>query len=186
MLNLPPKTKAIHGFTLLEVLAITIIIGILAGIAAPSWFSFLQRQRLNTAQDEIFRAIQKAQQQAKQENTTWQVSFREETVDGNTVLQWRTEEEIDADPDPFLNNITGGWKSLDSRINLDNITFKGNAGDSSTAWRIQFDYKGRALGDDGFYQGKIVLSADNLADKRCVLISTILGTIREAQDGECS
>ncbi|NBD15239.1 MAG: prepilin-type N-terminal cleavage/methylation domain-containing protein [Cyanobacteria bacterium] len=186
MFNSLPKKSSIQGFTLLEVLAITVIIGILAGIAAPSWFGFMQRQRLNTAQDEVFRAIQQAQQKARQESTSWQVSFREATVDGETVVQWRTEEEIDADPDPFLNNVTGGWNSLDSRINLGKINFESDNASSPTAWRIQFDYKGRALGDDGFYQGTIVLSAENISDKRCVIISDLLGTLREAKDEECS
>jgi prepilin-type N-terminal cleavage/methylation domain-containing protein len=186
MFNSLPKKSSIQGFTLLEVLVITVIIGILAGIAAPSWFGFMERQRLNVAQDEIFRAIQQAQQKARQESTSWQVSFREATVDGETVVQWRTEDEIDADPDPFLNNVTGGWNNLDSRITLDTANTTLKSGGTPTAWRIQFDYKGRALGDDGIYQGKIVLSADNIKDKRCVIVSTILGTLREAKDEECS
>jgi len=186
MFNSLPKKSSIQGFTLLEVLVITVILGILAGIAAPSWFGFMQRQRLNTAQDEVFRAIQQAQQKARQESTSWQVSFREGTVDGETVVQWRTEEEIDADPDPFLNNVTGGWNSLDSRIILDTTNTTLKSGGTPTAWRIQFDYKGRALGDDGFYQGKIVLSAENISDKGCVIVSTILGTLREGKDQECS
>lgn len=185
MFNSLPKKSSIQGFTLLEVLAITVIIGILAGMAAPSWFGFMQRQRLNTAQDEVFRAIQQAQQKARQESTSWQVSFREATVDGETVVQWRTEDEIDADPDPFLNNVTGGWNSLDSRIILDNVTFEQDG--SNPSWRIQFDYKGRALGDQPLpYRGKITLSAENISNKRCVIVSTILGALREAKDEECS
>jgi len=186
MFNSLLKKSSIQGFTLLEVLAITVILGILAGIAAPSWFGFMERQRLNVAQDEIFRAIQQAQQKARQESTSWQVSFREATVDGETVVQWRTEDEIDADPDPFLNNVTGGWNSLDSRITLDTANTTLKSGGSPTAWRIQFDYKGRALGDDGFYQGTIVLSAENISDKRCVIVSDLLGTLREGKDDECS
>lgn len=186
MFNSLPKKSSIQGFTLLEVLAITVILGILAGIAAPSWFGFMERQRLNVAQDEVFRAIQQAQQKARQESTSWQVSFREATVDGETVVQWRTEDEIDADPDPFLNNVTGGWNNLDSRITLDTANTTLKSGGSPTAWRIQFDYKGRALGDDGIYLGKIVLSAENIPDKRCVIIPTLLGTLREGKDDECS
>lgn len=186
MLKLARKTTTSYGFTLLEVLAVTIILGILVAVAAPGWFNFLQRQRLNAAQDEIVRALQQAQQKAKQESTSWQVSFRETTVNGKTVVQWRTEDEIDpaSGSDPFLNNVTGGWKSLDSRISIDqdNTTLEDNG---SSVWRTQFDYKGRALGDKGIYKGRITLSANNIDDKRCIFISTILGSIREAKDEEC-
>lgn len=184
MLNLSPKHSVSSGFTLIEALVVTIIIGILAAVVAPNWFAFLQRQRLNQAQGEIYRAIQQGQRTAKQESTSWQVSFREATVDGQKVVQWRTEDEIDTDSDPFLNNVTGGWKSLDSRISIDqdNTTLEDNG---SSVWRTQFDYKGRAMGDNGIYNGRITLSAENINAKRCVIVSSILGTMREAKDEEC-
>jgi len=174
----------LEGFTLLETLTVVIIVGILAAVVAPSWLGFLQRQRLNEAQGEIYQAMQQAQRRAKQENTSWQASFRETTVDGKTVVQWRTEDEIDTDSDPFLNNVTGGWKSLDSRINVDqaNTTMEDNG---NATWRTQFDYQGRAMGDTGIYNGKITLSAENIDAKRCVIVSTILGSMREAKDEEC-
>lgn len=191
--HLSTQLSTKKGFTLIEVLVITIIIGVLATVAVPSFFGYLQRQRLNTAQGEIFRAFQQAQIQARQENTSWQVSVQQATVNGETVVQWRSEDEVDPNPDTFWdNNLTGGWNSLDSRITLDvaNTTIEANDNSNPTAWRVQFDYEGRAMGDEGVYRDnvdnwRITLSAENSNDKRCVIISTILGSLREARDQDC-
>lgn len=175
-----------QGFTLIEVLVITIILGVLAAAAAPIMSGFRERQQLNTAQGELYRGIQQAQKKARQQKTSWQVSFREEVINGERVVQWRSENEIDADPDPFLNNVTGGWNNLDPVIALDtaNTTIEDN-NSIPKAWRIQFDYEGRAMGDNGIYNGKVTLSGENIDDKRCVIVSTILGTIRQAKDDDC-
>jgi len=181
--------RAINGYTLIEVLVITIILGVLAAVAAPSWFGFLEKQKLNEAHGEIFRALQEGRQQATQQATSWQVSFREATVNGETVLQWRSEDEVDPDPDFFLNGITGGWNSLGSSIALDvtNTTLEADDTGNPTAWRTQFDYQGRALGDDGVYNGKVTITSDSLvpSEKRCVIISTILGAMRQAKNSDC-
>lgn len=181
------QTAPDRGFTLLEVIVITIILGILAGVAAPSWFGFLQTQRLNTAQGEINQAIQRAQRLAKQNSTSWQVSFRETTVNGETVVQWRTENEIDPDPDVFWDeSLSGGWNSLDSRITLDATNTNLESNDSNTGWRTQFDYEGKAVSDNGSYsQKRITLSVENSDEKRCVIVSTILGNLRQAKGTEC-
>jgi prepilin-type N-terminal cleavage/methylation domain-containing protein len=166
------------GFTLFEALIVTVIIGILSTIAAPNWLTFLQRQRLDVAKREVFQGMRTAQRKANQEKNTWQVTFRE----ANQIVQWR----IDPDPNSICDSETG-WKNLDSRITLDteNVTFPSVSGTDNDCWRVQFDAKGRAIGEDGFYNGKITLSARNIDNKECVIISTFLGAMREDQDGGC-
>lgn len=43
-------SRSTAGFTLLELTILLGILGIVGAIAAPNWFKFIERQRLNTAQ----------------------------------------------------------------------------------------------------------------------------------------
>jgi prepilin-type N-terminal cleavage/methylation domain-containing protein len=64
------------GFSLLEMLTVVAIIGILSAIIAPSWVNFVQRQRVNKANDAVLAAIKQAQTEAKKQKINYSVSFR--------------------------------------------------------------------------------------------------------------
>ena len=66
------------GFTLLELIILIIIIGIIFAIAFPSWLNFIERQRLNKAQNQLYLALQSAKSNSTKEKLIWQVSFREQ------------------------------------------------------------------------------------------------------------
>lgn len=54
------------GFTLIEVLAVIIIAAVLAGIAAPGWLAFLNRQRVSAVKSDLVQTLKKAQSDAIQ------------------------------------------------------------------------------------------------------------------------
>jgi Tfp pilus assembly protein PilE len=56
------------GFTILELMIIVVVIGIICAIASPSWFNFIERQRLNTAQNELYQALQSAKNNSTKKN----------------------------------------------------------------------------------------------------------------------
>jgi prepilin-type N-terminal cleavage/methylation domain-containing protein len=156
-----------RGFTLLETLAVISLIGILATLAIPNWLAFVQTRRLNTAQNEIHLAMQQARSQASKEKLTWQVSIREQ----NGIVQW-------AIHPATVNPSTANWNNLDSNVRLDSETTLQLSNDIR---KVQFDYRGnvKSVGD----MGRITLSSRSGGKvKRCVIISTILGTMRTAKE----
>ena len=70
------------GFTLIEVLAVVVIIGVIAAIAAPGWSAFVGRQRVTRIQQRVQGALQDAQRAAKQKKIPHVVSFRQ---NGSTI-----------------------------------------------------------------------------------------------------
>lgn len=150
-----------RGFTLLEVIATVLIVGILSAIAFPSWLSFIQNRRLNIAQNQVYRSIREAQSQAKNAKLPWQASFREV----NNVVQWAVHPTTVAPTN-------ASWNNLDNHIKIDSET---TALNSSRLWQAKFDYQGNVTPP----LKRITLShKDGGKLKRCVYISTILGALR--------
>lgn len=160
------KNSHIYGFTLIEMTVVVLMIGILSASAAPSWLTFVEVRRLNTAQDQVYRSVREAQSNARREKLTWQASFREE----NNIVQWAVHP-ITVTP------ANATWNNLDSHIRLDAET---TLQTSNGARRIEFDYRGNVTHPP---LGRITLSSRNGGKaKRCVFISTILGAIRTAKE----
>ncbi len=154
------------GFTLLEMMIVVAMIGVLTAIAAPSWLSFSDTQALNTARSEALSAIREAQTNAIQKRRKWQVSFRE----FKDQVQWITHP---AEIDP---NSLSNWKNLPRGVRLDpETTLRASKG----VRRAQFNYLGQVNGQ----LGRITFSTQNSGKvKRCVVVSTLLGTIRTGEN----
>ncbi len=119
-------TKLNVGFTMIELLAIVAIIGILAGIVAPSWFSFINRRRVNATNDVIWGAIREAQSEAKRTKESYSV-FVQNDNDSPKIEIYKTRqpdgtnvdpEAVDQDSDDdFLEAID--WRLIDLREQAD-------------------------------------------------------------------
>jgi len=155
-----------NGFTLLELLITILLLTILGAIAIPNWLAFVDTQRLNVAQEEVYFAIRQAQSEAKRERLTVQISFREY----NAIAQW-------AIHDATISPSQAHWHNLDENIILDPET---TLQYSHGVRRIEFDYLG-AVREPPL--GRVTLSSrDGGKSKRCVFVSTILGALRTARE----
>lgn len=152
------------------------IVGILSAIAAPSWLNFLNQQRLSVAQNELYRAMAQAKNNATRDKLTWQVSFREQ----NQTVQWAIH------PSTTLPN-DANWQNLNSKIRLDgeNTTFRQDS--SSSEYEVkatQFNYLGAIDGQQALGRITITTKSRNQM-KRCVFVSTLIGGMRTDRNQDC-
>lgn len=138
------------GFNLIEILVVTIIIGIIAAIAVPNFSGLLRRNRVNAALQTLHGAIKETQRQAIRQGRSCRIDF-----------------------DLINNKLTGNPPNCllgDREIN-DNITIRTNF--PGTSPNISFSHKGSTT-----RSGTIVVSSPLTNTQRCFVISLGLGIMR--------
>ena len=177
------------------------IAGTLTAILAPSWFGYMNRQRVGAAKERAFNAIRLAQSEAIRKRIEYRASFRSATVDGNQQIQWSvhpttlTYRDVNGDGQYTTTDGDGlVWENLPETVILDEetVTDSGRTTDSVTTSRtigttkvyyIEFNFKGFL--ESGL--GRIVLESNsNSKAQRCIIASTLLGALRSANDAGCN
>ncbi|WP_017302807.1 pilus assembly FimT family protein [Spirulina subsalsa] len=167
------------GFTLLELLIAIVIIGILGSLMAASWQGFVMRQRLNTARSQAYQALQGAKSNALRDKITWVAGFREVEVSGRVRSQWSVYSAT-TDPDQIR------WEYFEAGVQIDPETFFTTSSDE--IHRVFFNHKGCPATSThhdclGVPPGRITFSSPQGGKvKRCVIISTLLGTMRFGEE----
>jgi prepilin-type N-terminal cleavage/methylation domain-containing protein len=173
------------GFTLIEVLVVMALIGILSAIAAPSWLSFANNQKLNSAQSRAFSSLRLAQSEAKRMQTVWQASFRNMP----DVAQYVVHRDPPSNANKaYWDNLP--WQNFEQGVKIDDdmsskshTTFTPlTAIPDPPVYRAQFKSQGNPILSE---KGQITFVNKVSKFKKCVIISTILGAMRLAENEEC-
>jgi prepilin-type N-terminal cleavage/methylation domain-containing protein len=192
------------GFTALEMLFVALMIGILSAIAAPGWLGFVNRQRVNKANDSVLSALQQAQREAVRTKVEYNVSFKTQNNIPKFAIHQGAIPTTTADWNQlnWQNLIDGGddqGKTILLGTNLNGTNSKGNnVTFPLTAERtIRFDSMGilapKTDNTAPDTELKVVVAVPNATNpttptntKRCVIIKTLLGTMDTARDTDCN
>ncbi|WP_341738045.1 transcriptional regulator [Microcoleus sp. CAWBG640] len=188
--------KGDEGFTLLEVLAIALIVGILSSIAAPGWLAFINNQRVRTVNDRVLQTLRSAQSEAKRSKRDITVTFNPTpATDPPTVTINLT--------NPATNPPT--QTALTTTPPIQTVTFDGGGeikprtillssqANGSTTQSITFDYQGKITSPsinsqtprnitDGF---SVTVKPTGGGAKKCVIVQTILGAMITDEGSNC-
>nr|WP_290223429.1 hypothetical protein [Trichocoleus desertorum] len=166
------------------------MIGVLAAIAAPSWLTFVNRQRVIAGQDQVLGALQETQREAKRQKRSYSVSFRNQ----NRVPQYAIAPAGTADTSKDWKNLLSSDNIKPGQLlvytNLQSENKKvASPGTITPTGDITFDYRGVLPrdADTGLQIAVAIPQRDNLTQpidgtKRCVTVKTILGNM-EAEKG---
>ena len=170
------------GFTLVEILAVVVLIGIVAGIAIPSWLKFLTTRRINRAQRDTLNIMRDAQAKAQKEKRDWSACFRDE----NGQVEWTL---LAGDQRRAAGNCDGGnlgWQPL-GKSDADKVEIDTSestlALNGSGDYTIAFNFRGQV--DPPFGRVTFQPRRNNSPARRCVVVSTLLGVLRLDEDGDC-
>jgi prepilin-type N-terminal cleavage/methylation domain-containing protein len=169
------------GFTLIEVLVVIIIAAVLAGIAAPGWLAFLNRQRVNAVKSDLVQTLKKAQADAIQRRQEVAVEILTATTaptvkvgrlqrTGGAITGVSGPSQTLGDNDANPGGITLTAKSLNSNPNP-------NPGDRI----ITFDYQGLPTSTSPIPFIVGIKPQDSSAEQ-CVVIANLLGSVKTADN----
>ncbi len=193
-LSTTSKTQYTTGYTITEILLVVTIIGIFSGILAPAWIGFASRQELRAGANRVYWAMRNAQSEAKRQKTSVQATFREQ--DGRIQVTVHQANILPA------NISDSAWETLPRGVEIDqaqdettlrkiNPTTNRVTTADTNYYRALFNYKGcpvynpmnECTQTSILAKGRLGLKHQNLdKQKRCVIISTLIGVIRIGQE----
>lgn len=172
------------GFTLIELLVVVVIAGVLAGIAAPSWFAFSNRQRAIAVRSDVIQTVRNAQQDAIQLRQARQIEVV--TTAANPTLRIGSLS-FDASGNPVFSGreqVLGGEANRTGQITLSAYTVRPNGTKNTAINSIAFDHQGLPT-DRTRLPFVITISGGPATIQQCVIVANLLGSLKTANNTEC-
>ncbi len=190
-----PTHDTTQGFTLLEILVVVIIIGILAAIAAPSWFSYLMGRRVVSVRDEVRQTLEQAQRDALSTRRVQVVTFH--PTDPRPAVTRGTSTRSNAGVSAAATVANGGKTVLGGNSVRDGMltlfTRAGTPlGGNNAIVSIAFDHRGVPVVPTNHTQVIplpyviTVQAAGGGGRTGCVVISTLVGNITTLDGAACT
>lgn len=176
------KINESAGFTLIEVLVVVVIAAVLAAIAAPSWQGFLNRQRVSAVKSDVLQTLKNAQQDAIQRRLSVPIVINNAatlptiTVNGNA-------------------QVLGAGNNNPSNVRIRSYSVGTTGTQDATFDTVVFDHRGMptvgrstaptvATTTDAL-PFVISINAQNANAKQCVIVASLLGSLKTARNAEC-
>lgn len=160
-----------RGFTLIELIVSIAIVGILFSIAAPGWLAFANRQRVNSARDQVAQALGQAQENAQRSRIGYSLLING-AIDPATLTVRPTSATTGGVAEPL-----GGSQSAAGTLGIQT---------TGNVTRIDFNSKGELAETLTLPVTIAVFSPSNSNIKSCVIVETLLGAMRRESGSGCS